>query len=84
MKQHSTNSLWGRLLAWTLAAALLFSNLEGAAFVRAEGAKAAPIEIGSVEDLQKIGTEGYPMSGDYALALILIYLIFSGRRWAVI
>lgn len=68
MKQHSTNSLWGRLLAWTLAAALLFSNLEGAAFVRAEGAKAAPIEIGSVEDLQKIGTEGYPMSGDYALA----------------
>ena len=68
MKRCSTNRLWGRLMAWMLAAALLFTNLEGAAVVRAEGEKAAPVEIGSAEDLQKIGSDAaYPMTGDYVL-----------------
>lgn len=79
MKQHSTNRLWGRLLAWTLAAALLFSNLEGATFVHAEGEKAAPTEIKSAEDLQKIGTDAnYPMTGDYVLT---DDIDLSGRDW---
>ncbi len=68
MRQHSTNRLWGRLLAWMLAAALMFSNLEGAAFVYAEGENDTPVEIASVQDLQKIGVDAdYPMSGDYRL-----------------
>lgn len=81
MKQYSTNSLWGRLLAWMLAAALLFSNLEGAAFVHAEGEKTAPIEIGNADDLQKIGTEGYPMTGDYVLTADID---LSGIQWTPI
>lgn len=79
MKRCSTNRLWGRLMAWMLAAALLFTNLEGAAVVRAEGEKAAPVEIGSAEDLQKIGSDAaYPMTGDYVLTEDID---LSGKEW---
>ena len=79
MKKSSTGRLWGRILAWMLAAALLVTNLESTAFVHAAGAKANPIEIGSVEDLLKIGSdENYPMTGDYVLTADID---LSGADW---
>ncbi len=79
MRQCSTNRLWGRLMAWMLAAALMFSDLEGAAFVYAEGENDTPIEIANAQDLQKIGSDAdYPMSGDY---LLTADIDLSGMEW---
>ncbi len=66
-------------MAWMLAAALMFSNLEGAAFVNAEGENNTPIEIANAQDLQKIGSDAdYPMSGDY---LLTADIDLSGMGW---
>ncbi len=77
MKQSFRNVPWGRLLSVLLAATLLFTSLETSLFVQA--AEGGTISIGTVEDLQKIGTDSaYPMSGDYKLTADID---MSGSDW---
>ncbi len=67
MKEYHATKRWTKLLSWLLAATLLFSNLETAAFVQAAAGDNV-ISIQTAEDLAKIGTDSqYPMNGDYIL-----------------